>query len=841
MLRWFFIAVLSLSSTAWGQQNNVWVFGDMAGADFNGGPPVAMTTSINNALEATASVCDNQGNLLFYTDGATVWDATNAVMPNGSGLSGGPSATQTLIVKKPLDCSKYYIFHVADHTGVGDFRYTVVDMCLNGGMGDVVIAQKNILLSQPCGEKATAVMHANGVDVWVITHELNSNAFRAYPLTAAGVGAAVISNVGGFHANNHMIGPIKASHNGQKLAVANTFGPLFEMFDFNNSTGQVTNMVNLLPLAALYNNCVYGVEFSPNDQELYFTTCWTGNFVVQIDIPTMTTTQLATLPGPNQYFYGMVQTGPDGKLYIANNGQQSLHVINNPNTVGLGCNYIASGFPLNGGTTCRSGLPNFVPASFLVPNTNFVNLGNDTIAPCPLTPFTVNAGNICNSTYQWSTGATTNTINITGPGNYWVIVNNVCGSDTDTIAVTVTGQPLVNVSTNTPDVCPNVAAILTASGAASYVWSPASSLSATTGNSVAATPMVTTTYTVIGTDVCGSDTAYITITVHPPAQITTSGDTAICPGLTVPLSGGGGVGFVWSPAASLSAATGQNVIAAPTVTTTYTVVGTDLNGCTGTSTVTVTINPVPNITASNNTNLCLGDSLTLTAAGGQNFIWNPSGTLSSSTGSTVTAFPTVTTSYMVTGSNSYGCIDTGQVTVTVITASQAAFTSAAVPCESAIAFTNGSANVIGYLWSFGDGDSSTLDNPVHGFPDFGSYLVTLIVNPNTACADTVSSLVDFDVVDITGVYIPNAFTPNGDAFNEVWKIEGPVDCFYDKLQVYDRWGHIIWETDAPGTKDWDGRIDGGEVVPEGVYIYRLQRIGQKKKMKARIGHVTVIR
>src|SRR5688572_27134577 len=97
------------------QQVNIWRFGSGAGLDFNSGSPVALPAAPINSLEAAASICDNQGQLLFYTDGVTVWNRNNVVMANGSGLSGGTSTTQTLIVQRPGNCSQYYIFYSGDN------------------------------------------------------------------------------------------------------------------------------------------------------------------------------------------------------------------------------------------------------------------------------------------------------------------------------------------------------------------------------------------------------------------------------------------------------------------------------------------------------------------------------------------------------------------------------------------------------------------------------------------------------------------------------------------------------------------------------------------------------
>ena len=229
------------------QQNSNWFLGHFAKVEFGTGAAVPANGPLE-ALEGTASISDGNGDLLFYTEGTTVWDRNNNVMPNGSGLLGGASSTQAaLIVPKPGACGIYYVFTTEDHFGNGDFRYTVVDLCLNGGFGDVVSGQKNVLMSTACSEKITAVPHDNGTDYWVITHELGGDAFYAFRLTPNGLlPNPVVSTSGSSHASNCMIGPLKASHDGEHLICQATFCNICQLFDFDASTGVVSNAVDLV-------------------------------------------------------------------------------------------------------------------------------------------------------------------------------------------------------------------------------------------------------------------------------------------------------------------------------------------------------------------------------------------------------------------------------------------------------------------------------------------------------------------------------------------------------------------------------------------------------------------
>ena len=140
--------------------------------------PIASITSVlGTERTAGITISENNGDLLFYTDGITVWDKQHNIMPNGTGLTGDSSSTQSaIIVPKPGDVSIFYIFTVDDLAGPNGLRYSEVNMTLNGGNGDIT-NQKNIELNAFTTEKISAVKHANGIDFWVVTHDWNNNNF----------------------------------------------------------------------------------------------------------------------------------------------------------------------------------------------------------------------------------------------------------------------------------------------------------------------------------------------------------------------------------------------------------------------------------------------------------------------------------------------------------------------------------------------------------------------------------------------------------------------------------------------------------------------------------------
>ncbi len=239
-------------------------------------------------------------------------------------------------------------------------------------------------------------------------------------------------------------------------------------------------------------------------------------------------------------------------------------------------------------------------------------------------------------------------------------------SETATIKVNVNAKPVITVSGNNAN-CSGSPVTLTATGAAKYVWSPASGLNATTGATVISTTTVATTYTVTGTSDAGC-IGLATVTVNPSAKpiITVNGITTICNGKSTQLTAAGAASYSWIPSAGLSASTGATITASPTVTTTYTVTGTSLSGCIGTAVVTVSVNSSATspIVITGNTTICQGATTNLTASGAANYVWSTAVGILNTAASLITT-PTVTTTYTLSGTDSTGCNTTSIVTVNV--------------------------------------------------------------------------------------------------------------------------------------------------------------------------------
>jgi hypothetical protein len=280
------------------------------------------------------------------------------------------------------------------------------------------------------------------------------------------------------------------------------------------------------------------------------------------------------------------------------------------------------------------------------------------------------------NTYTWSpsTGlsATTGASVTATPSStitYTVTGSSLGCTATQTANITVNPAPVVTVAPANSTICAGQQVTLTASGADTYLWSPATGLSATTGTTVIASPASTTTYTITGTNTTTgcSNTQTITVTVNPLPTVTVApANSTICAGQQVTLTASGADTYLWSPATGLSATTGTTVIASPVSTTTYTITGTNTTtGCSNTQTITVTVNPLPVISVSPaSSTICAGQQVVLTASGANTYTWSPSTGLSATTGASVTATPNSTITYTVTGSSS-GCTATQTASITV--------------------------------------------------------------------------------------------------------------------------------------------------------------------------------
>ena len=348
------------------RQYETWYFGANAGISFAGGTPTPLLDGRVNTIDGSAVISrPATGELLFYSDGATVWDSNHVVMQNGTGLDGHPSSGQpALIVPNPGDTNLFYLFTTgAANTATTATRYSIIDMRANGGLG--AVTEKNRLLLNNGTEKITATRHCNGKDYWVIAHDWGGSNFYAYLITASGISDTVISDIGEVYATAAQIqGTFQMSPHGRLLAVSSPALQTLEVFDFDNSTGEITNQRLLGKGNAEY----YGLEFSPSASRLYVNTLPAGNDPTALYQFDMEAGDLTAIQASRFEYVrlmergwqgGQLQLGMDGKIYISWTGRDSLGVIEQPDLPAGAAQYRHSGFWL-GGRRANYGLPNII-------------------------------------------------------------------------------------------------------------------------------------------------------------------------------------------------------------------------------------------------------------------------------------------------------------------------------------------------------------------------------------------------------------------------------------------------------------------------------------------------
>lgn len=350
-----------------------WYFGDSLGLNFATDPPTVLTGSIGKT-EGTSSISDTNGQLLFYTNGVTIWNRNHQIMQNGTGLNGHISSTQAaLIVPQPVNDSLFYIFTTDAVGQAKGLQYSIVNINANGGLGAVIT--KNVLLQTPVCEKLAATKHQNGKDFWVVSHGFGNSTFFAYLLTEYGlIKCPVISNIGSIHSTssvNNAQGQMKFSVDGKKIAVTvfDFDNSKIDLFNFNNATGRLNNYI---PVTNIF--LPFGIEFSNSTNHLYTTT--RGNELITYKVDKLNSIEIESskvvlIDYPNTgWIMPNLQIASNNRIYIQHTDSFHFGVINTPDSGGAMSGY--SAFDVSTGMKrLRYGLPNFISSYFYRPTLEF--------------------------------------------------------------------------------------------------------------------------------------------------------------------------------------------------------------------------------------------------------------------------------------------------------------------------------------------------------------------------------------------------------------------------------------------------------------------------------------
>ncbi|MBL0052026.1 MAG: hypothetical protein IPP29_11225 [Bacteroidetes bacterium] len=398
-----------------GQQGitNKWLMGyssfggiPFGGSDINfitGVPVISYKYREMDFSRTHSNISDSFGNILFYTNGYDICDASDSVMMNGDTIS--PSDCRTIFQKgfwvpqscltipMPGNTTKYVLLHsIIDDIlkfKILHLYYSEIDMTLNGGLGGVTINKNVVLLNDTLnGGKIIACKHGNGRDWWVVCFENETNVIYKFLVTLYGINGPYTQAIG--QPRKEGLGQVKFSRDGNKFAFFYAIGPpnstnisQFEILDFDRCSGNFSNPQNIF-IGASY-GLGGGVEFSPNSQYVYVSNI---DSVYQYDVTATNIDSTKIIVAVWDSFYDggppfaalfdPMELAPDGKIYISTgNGTRYLHVINNPDSPGLACNVTLHNIVLP--TYNFNTLPNH-PNYFLGANGLCNNLG---IPPAP--------------------------------------------------------------------------------------------------------------------------------------------------------------------------------------------------------------------------------------------------------------------------------------------------------------------------------------------------------------------------------------------------------------------------------------------------------------------------
>lgn len=869
--------------------------GSMLGFRFAGGP----------FLEHSVTISDEQENLLFYSNGQTVWDRNHQVMPNGSGILGHFSTDQgSIAFPDPDNPDIYYLFTLDafENNYTNGLRYTKIDMRLRGGLGDVIPSQKNQFVMLTDTEHMHAVYHANGKDVWVVVGRDHRNGWTilrgdivSILITAAGVQAPPIVTPIMLNGQTQNSGALRFSHNGQWLTRTNL------LYQFNRQTGVPQLFMDFNPSIGVRG----GVEFSPDDSKIYLTGIITGtvnNEIHQYDLSlgspanilaskTLLYSNTATL------FLGKMEMGKDKKLYGVTPRTAGLHVIHDPNLAGTACNFQAYGilYPNNSSSKSHN-LPQYIRGKI---STQSLALQTNKPNPCPGEQVKVWPKSLLGTyqlTFKVQGDATFQQVGDTlylqpqEAGSVHVIAQflNACETKEDTLYLQVKAGPLFDLGSDQVLCKPPVMVSVSFFPDVKYLWSDMQ-IGSQASFSQSGLYWLTATDSLSGCSYRDS----ISINPAPPAIPPDLGlDQLICEGgvyelkltqhypvirwwdgsnqMTNTVHGSGKYwvdvedicGNTFSDSINISLQQPNNRqmpdsaffcpnediridMRSLSFTTykwhdgiqggirTFSQAGIyylsawDTHNCVVYDTLVVhalpeygPLNLPPSLT------ICNHDSLQVdvTTTGWIFYQW-----ADGFTGAARSLNQAGT--YHITATDANGCTDQASFQVHINTARP-------IPLQPEHSICLGDTLVTqlnGYGFSnFQWSDSS--QSAVRKIWKPGIFGVKAIDSQGCLSIASTTIIVENCPYD---VYMPNAFSPNGDAHNEWFSVTYRSDIVSYHLMIFNRWGQQIYNSKNPSI-GWDGTYKG-QSSPEGVYVYLLNFVAADGLSHQKKGTVTLLR
>ena len=555
------VTLFTLNVKAQHESDN-WCFGSYNSLNFSSGIPTPTNDNILFMHNGT-SVSDSMGNLLFYGYGGTIIDSSQNIMQNGSGMNGSSDAMNNgYTLKKPLSDSLYNIFSIYNSPWYvpGPLYFSELDMSLNGWKGAIPPLEKNRLISpQPMARMIGSTRHYNNKDQWLVTHEFGTSNFRSYqlsdtlylncPVVYSNTGVSID---GGAHADWGE-GQIKFSPDGSRAAVAFKAYGVVQVFDFDNSTGKLSNPISLSNFTTvLGTRGPRSVEFSSNGKVLYVAEDWWANsgsiwqFNLNAGSEAMINSSQTVIGNTVSDKSCSIQRAINGKIYTFGDAAWTLNVIDNPNGLGSACNYLSSVVSLSNGNAIH-GLPHL---NDFYPHFSHYNLCYGDTALFEYTNTTMDS-------VRWYFDDASSGLNNTStlltpqhyfsaPGNYQIALVIFNGSSTDTLIdnINITDPSIFNPVAlgNDTSFCEGEEIVLqTNSSMGTILWSDSTSLDSIVINQ-------TGLYWVEGNHKCGSSNDSINIVVHPlPIVVANSFNPDTTENCNIiPLPAGSPVGGIWN-------------------------------------------------------------------------------------------------------------------------------------------------------------------------------------------------------------------------------------------------------------------------------------------------------
>lgn len=835
----------------------VWYFGRGAGLDFNTPEPkflpggqiadVLMDTIYYNNLrlygEGMASFSDSLGHVRLYTNGQTVWNVDNEVMPNGSGLLGHTSSTESaIIVPWPGDMNRYFVFVIDAEFGKNGLSYSVVDMRLGNGKGGIVDGQKNIMLEGPdyngnyvC-EKVTAIKHANGYDFWLLTRTapgnnvvrylvdkdgINLASRQEFPISALNIQYELDDEGNKCFDPTFAIGYMRVSPNGRLVACANggsslraevdgekKFVNLLEVYKFDPRNGNLEPFVTHLDTVSY----LYGVEFSSDVTKLYYTT---RRKIFQLDLMSdnaETISKSATFIGEFPQFsdldtlmLGALQLAINGKIYVAQDGYPYLGVIENPRAKGQDCNYVIDGKYLEG-TISRLGLPNFIPTYLLPPDFEIVNncSNSHTTFRCiddrdvqryywKLT--TASGEGIAEATVREFE------IPLTTPGKYRISLEVIVDgfSHVDYRFFEVFAPPEFSLGDDV-QICSYDEALIAApvlDEGFTFSWADGGSDDLHINKTCEVIGKLTDNHTGCTTE------DVLEVKVVDPVEFEMPDALEFCSGKSVTIEATLNdkiANFQWLDGDQSDS---KRIVSKPGEYEAKTV---DVEGCEFSRTVKITENPLPKISLDADNIICTNKQRVLDCGiDDVSYLWNTGAT-------TRTITPDTAGIYKVTVTDKKGCISSDSILMEQKTLPMISLPPDTLMCDGNVLPLNVAwHDALNYQWQdFSGGEEFVVEQP-------GTFSVVV----SNYCGDTRDEIVVR--YRYCGEFIfPNIITPNGDGINDYFKIKG-LDEFVKgwSIDIYNREGRCVFHSDNYHN-EWNAPD-----VKDGVYFYVFYKGGDK--------------